>query len=276
MLLREISIFFCLIYFAGHSQNGLEIGLKSLPSYSLILNFQDYSKSNKYIANFGFNYGLEAAYSLDEYVSIRSGYIFSWIEDQYVQDNVLVGKWLHYRKVPIIIKLNSNPYDGKLISFYFGPQLAFLNTAEHMWLEYCSKEEARKANPMFSFIEKPIEKAQLDYAKVFGAGLYNTEYLYKERMIDIVMGAGYDWPLNAYFLLSTSIMMEFSAFNIEDRTYQLRQEPFWINYWGNEKRSSSFYINISFNATIYYIFPKKLLFKVFKSKRPSGLDLFEG
>ena len=274
---------YCLIlffYFFIHSyskaQNGFEIGLKSLPTYNLILNFQDYSNSNKYIANFGFNYGIELAYSLDEYLSIRSGYIFSFIGDQYIQDKVLVGKWLHYRKVPILIKLNSNPYDGKLVSFYFGPQLAFLNKAEHMWLEYCSAEKAKSSNPMINYVERPLEKAELDYANVFGVGLFNTEYLYKDRMVDIVMGAGYDWPLNAYFLLSTCFMLEVSAYNIENRDFQLRQKPFWTNYWGEGSRSSSFYINLSFNLSIYYIFPKKLLFKVFKSKRPTGLDLFEG
>ena len=63
------------------AQNGFEIGPRLIPNYSFILNFDDYKSSTKYIANFGLNYGFEVAYSLDEYLSIRSGYYHIVIGD---------------------------------------------------------------------------------------------------------------------------------------------------------------------------------------------------
>ena len=89
MILRKHSIFvFCLLSLVINAQNGLEIGVKAIPGYSMIVNFQDYSNSNKFIANFGLSYGFEVAYSLDEYLSIRSGYYYSYIGDTYIDGNV--------------------------------------------------------------------------------------------------------------------------------------------------------------------------------------------
>ena len=256
------------------AQNGFEIGPRLIPNYSFILNIDDYKSSTKYIANFGLNYGFEIAYSLDEYLSVRSGYYHIVIGDTYVQGNVLIQKWIKYNKIPIVLKLNSEPYDGRLISFYFGPQLAFINNAEHLHAKYCKAKEARKDNPIFTILDKPIEEEQMPYEVLYGAGLHNTEYLYKDRMVDIVFGMGMDWPLNAFFLLNTAIMLEVSSHNIEDRKEVLRGEPFWTTYWGNEKRSPSLSTNLSLQLGLTYVFKKRLLFKLFRFKKERDLEPF--
>lgn len=220
------------------------------------------------------NYGFEVAYSLDEYLSFRSGYYHVVFGDTYLDGNVLIQKWVKYNKVPLIFKLNSEPYDGRMTSIYFGPQLGFINNAEHLRAEYCTEEEARADNPIFTILDKPIEEEQLKYEVVYGAGFHNTEYLYKRRVVDLILGYGVDWPLSAYFMFNMAFMLELSTYNIENRTQSLRNEPFWTTYWGEEKRSPSLSANFSLQVGLTYIFKKRLLFKLIQIKKKQVLEPF--
>ncbi len=119
------------------AQQGLEIGLRVNPQSIWIFNDDDFAVGDAldFENSFGMAYGLNVGYNMTDNFGIHAGVLVSSQGQRYVTD-ILGNDFnsqidLNYLKVPVLLKLNSNPSSTVGFLFQVGPQFSFLNSATY-------------------------------------------------------------------------------------------------------------------------------------------------
>jgi hypothetical protein len=127
----------------GFSQKGIELGVEFTPAATLILNDEDFAAGDdlNFQGTFGFNTGLSVGYNFNDGLGLVSGIIFSQQGQNYVTafdgvakgDQDVFNRTLSYVRLPLLLKINSDPSASSGTYFRFGPHFDFLTGAKYSY-----------------------------------------------------------------------------------------------------------------------------------------------
>lgn len=138
-IMKQILLFVLILFFAGNmlAQRGIEIGAQLQPQSVWIMNSDeaDLGPELDYEATWGSAFGLQGGINFNDNFGLMAGLLFSSQGQKYIGTGGMgwttAQKKLSYTKIPIYIKLNSNPFVGTSFLFQLGPQFSFLNNARY-------------------------------------------------------------------------------------------------------------------------------------------------
>lgn len=166
----------------GFSQKGIELGVEFTPAATLILNDEDFAAGDdlNFQGTFGFNTGLSVGYNFNDGLGLVSGIIFSQQGQNYVTafdgvakgDQDVFNRTLSYVRLPLLLKINSDPSASSGTYFRFGPHFDFLTGAKYSYDAKGSVLNPYDTNGEISLLTDPDYKDLNIYNKfVFGITL---------------------------------------------------------------------------------------------------------
>ncbi|MCS7162437.1 MAG: PorT family protein [Bacteroidia bacterium] len=136
--LKNLSVFLGLSGLIWAQANTFKIGLVGAPQTTWLLNQEDMDAGPilDYKTTWGFMGGLSLAYHFSNYVGVGLDLLYSSEGQRYTgKDEALGLRWegrtrLNYLKIPLLLRLGSDPESPVQLSFSLGPQLGLLLSAE--------------------------------------------------------------------------------------------------------------------------------------------------
>ncbi|OWY23063.1 PorT family protein [Sphingobacteriales bacterium UPWRP_1] len=120
------------------AQKGLEVGVRIIPQSVWIINDDDSARGDglDFTRTWGVAYGVQAGYNFLDFLGVQTGVLFSGQGQKYVGDGsanfeTLQAK-LNYLKIPLLLKVNSNPDAGASFVATFGVQYELLTGAKYV------------------------------------------------------------------------------------------------------------------------------------------------
>jgi hypothetical protein len=134
----------------GFSQKGIELGVEFTPGISAILNDEDFARGrdaggddylNFNAGTFGFNTGLTVGYNFNDGLGVVSGILYSQQGQNYVtnvslsagEEQSTFNRTINYVRLPLFLKINSDPTASAGSYFRFGPHFDFLTDARYSY-----------------------------------------------------------------------------------------------------------------------------------------------
>ncbi len=121
----------------SYGQAGLELGVQLQYHNMWVMNSDeaDLGPELDYEGTYGMGYGLQGALNFSDNMGVGIGLMISRQGQKYVGNGEMgwtsAEKRLSYTKIPVYLKLNTNPFVGTSFLFHIGPQFAFLNSARY-------------------------------------------------------------------------------------------------------------------------------------------------
>lgn len=171
MKMRTLFAFFMLatlVAMPAFAQKGLEVGVRIIPQSVWIINDDDAARGDglDYTRTWGMAYGVQAGYNFLDFLGVQTGLLYSGQGQKYVGDGSSgFEKWhtkLNYLKIPILLKVNSNPDAGAHFVVTAGVQYGILTGAS-----YTINEDEIDTHPLGYSIKEAFAN---DLAAVFSLG----------------------------------------------------------------------------------------------------------
>jgi hypothetical protein len=143
--MRKLSFFVMALFAANLSfaQKGIELGVEFTPAATLILNDEDFAAGDdlNFQGTFGYNVGLSVGYNFNAGLGLASGILYSQQGQNYItafdgvakSDQDVFNRSLSYIRVPLLLKINSDPTASSGTYFRFGPHFDFLSGAKYSY-----------------------------------------------------------------------------------------------------------------------------------------------
>lgn len=187
------------------AQKGLEVGVRIIPQSVWIINDDDSARGDglDFTRTWGVAYGVQAGYNFLDFLGVQTGLLFSGQGQKYVGDGTagfetLQAK-LNYMKIPILLKVNSNPDAGAYFVATFGVQYELLTGAKYV----------------VNDVEYDMNPQGLNYINP------NSQFNIKEayaNSLDAVFSLGARFRVSDSFNLGLSFRGDYSLTDIENKS----------------------------------------------------------
>lgn len=192
------------------AQKGLEFGLRVMPQGTGIINTDDFDEGPElnFRTTIHLAYGVHIGYNFSDNVGIQTGIMLSQQGQKYVDDAPTEGSStsevrLSYLKIPLLLKLNTNPHKGAQFVTTLGVQIGLLND--------------------FSYYEDE-ENVSDDLADFLGV---DPKSVYQKNDLSAVLSLGARFRLTDKLQLGTHLHLNYSISDIENKDFTVLGFPFW-------------------------------------------------
>jgi len=136
--MKKICIFLVLlsITMSVFAQQGLSVGIRLIPQASGILNKQDFDAGDElnFERTLGFSGGLALGYGFSDNFGLMANLLYSKQGQKYINEEVdpsiKFRTDLGYFKIPLLLRMNTDPYKRAMFVCELGPEFGFLLNAE--------------------------------------------------------------------------------------------------------------------------------------------------
>lgn len=220
------------IPFVSLAQKGWQVGLKSIPFFSMINNQTDSDTSKEgyeFVISGGYSFGVAGGYNFNDHIGVQLNVLYSnqgqTNKTTYIGTDSLTVRYtrrVSYLKLPLMLRLNTNPERKVIYSALIGPQLDILLDAKH-------KNNDPRYQPKME-----------DNPNIYGYP--KTKDLYYDTNFSAVLALGVDVKLKYNWHLNAHLRLDYTFNDIENKDahyYEVQNGTAYKNYYYNQNRAKS-------------------------------------
>ncbi len=234
MQIRRLGVLLLLLWAMPQvfAQTGLELGAKYIPQTVWHFNNADFSEGDKlnFTPTYTRAYGLHFGVNFSDFFGVQSGYILSEQGQKYVHKHVGSAESseirLSYRKIPLLLKFNTDPISGISFIANAGLQLGVLTEATY-----------------------------LENNESVDLGIDYTDW-YNNTDVSVLLGAGARFNVSEVLNFDLMLRTDYSIRDIENKSFDggLNQQPLvWqINELENRGNTHNFTAGVQLGVNFLF------------------------
>lgn len=184
--MKKILVLSFAIVFAMNlaAQRGLSVGVRLIPQATGLLNKQDFDEGDglNFEKTIGFAGGLAVGYGFSDNFGVMANLLYSKQGQNYIND-LLDHQWsveLNYFKIPLLLRMNTDPEKKAMFVFEVGPELGFLMNA--------SQSSDDNTNLNVDDYKRFVKSSDLSLDLHLGAGINFSEKLSADLLLRLNYG----------------------------------------------------------------------------------------